>query len=310
MKKVLIPTRLETAAADTLTSAGYQVIQDADTPLADQAQAHPDAEVLIVRSEKVTAELIDSLPSLKLIVRAGAGYDSIDTAHARGKGVDVMNTPGANANAVAEEVVAMILANYRHIVTGDVTTRAGGWEKKNLMGTELSHKTVGIIGMGHIGRLVARRLKGFEPTILASSRSMTDEEAWEYGVRLCGLDEIFSQSDIITIHVKGGPATKNLVNAELIARMKPDAVLVNCARFGIVDEEALRDAMAGGHHIQYLTDVYAEDKPGDKPVAELAALMLPHLGASTHEANLTAARRSAEQTIAYFADGSKTYVVN
>ena len=152
MNKVLIPTKLSDVAANTLKTAGYEVIQDADTPLEKQVAAHPDAVALIVRSEKVTPEIMDALPSLKLVVRAGAGYDNIDIVYARKKNVDVMNTPGANSNAVAEEVMAMILAYYRHIVQADATTREGLWEKKKYMGSELTKKTVGIIGLGNIGR--------------------------------------------------------------------------------------------------------------------------------------------------------------
>lgn len=310
MRKVLIPTKLETLAADILQAAGYQVIQDAETPLADQAAQHPDAAVLIVRSEKVTPDIIDALPSLKLVVRAGAGYDTIDIAYARQKDIDVMNTPGANANAVAEEVVMMILAHYRHAVAGDVTTRAGQWEKKNLMGRELAGKTVGIVGLGNIGRLVAKRLAGFEPELLGYDPVLAPARARELGIEPCELVDLFRRCDIVTIHVPGGPDTKNMVSAELIASMKEGAVLVNCARYGIVDEEALRAEQAKGRSIFYLTDVYPEDKAGDKPVANVAALMLPHLGASTIEANLTAARRAAEQTIGYFDHGITSFVVN
>ena len=162
MNKVLIPTKLSDVAANTLKTAGYEVIQDADTPLEKQVAAHPDAVALIVRSEKVTPEIMDALPSLKLVVRAGAGYDNIDIVYARKKNVDVMNTPGANSNAVAEEVMAMILAYYRHIVQADATTREGLWEKKKYMGSELTKKTVGIIGLGNIGRNLVKRLQGFE----------------------------------------------------------------------------------------------------------------------------------------------------
>ena len=155
MNKVLIPTKLSDVAANTLKTAGYEVVQDADTPLEEQAAAHPDTVALIVRSEKVTPEIMDALPSLKLVIRAGAGYDNIDIVYARKKNVDVMNTPGANSNAVAEEVMAMILAYYRHIVQADATTREGLWEKKKYMGSELTKKTVGIIGGGPGGLTAA-----------------------------------------------------------------------------------------------------------------------------------------------------------
>lgn len=158
MKKVLIPTKLDSVAAKTLAAQGYEVFQNADAPLARLAAEHPDAETVIVRSEKVTPEIIDALPKLRLVIRAGAGFDNIDIVYARKRNIDVMNTPGANANGVAEEVVAMVLACFRHLVPADVSTRAGRWEKKNFMGRELTKKTVGIVGLGNVGRLLAKRL--------------------------------------------------------------------------------------------------------------------------------------------------------
>ena len=139
--KILIPTKLDTAAAATLRAAGYEVVQDDTTPIEALVADHPDAAGLIVRSEKVTPAIIDTLPGLKCVIRAGAGFDNIDYVYARTKGVDVMNTPGANSNAVAEEVIAMILAAYRYVVPADVTTRAGDWNKKKYMGRELTRKT-------------------------------------------------------------------------------------------------------------------------------------------------------------------------
>lgn len=310
MNKILIPTKLETLAKEILEQAGYTVVQDATTPLLEQIKQHADAVGLIVRSEKITAEIIDAMPQLKLIVRAGAGFDTIDIAYARATQVDVMNTPGANANAVAEEVVTMVLAHFRHIVRGDVTTRAGAWEKATLMGSELTGKTVGIVGLGNIGRLVARRMKGFDVKILGYDPVLAPGKARDLGIEPCTLEEIFTRADVITLHVPGGADTKNMVSVALLSSMREDAVLVNCARFGVVDEPAMRQLKEQGKRIAYLTDVYPEDKAGDKPVADIADLMLPHLGASTIEANLTAARRAAEQSIAYFEHGTTACVVN
>ena len=282
MNKVLIPTKLSDVAANTLKTAGYEVIQDADTPLDVQAASHPDTVALIVRSEKVTPEIMDSLPSLKLVIRAGAGYDNIDIVYARKKNVDVMNTPGANSNAVAEEVMAMILAYYRHLVQADTTTRAGLWEKKKYMGSELTKKTVGIIGLGNIGRNLVKRLQGFEPTLLGYDHFLARQRALNIGVTPTSIEDIFSQCDIITLHVPGGPSTHHMVNAELISRMKDGAVLINCSRYG-----------GGG----FLSGAVAD-------------LLLPHLGANTREANTKAAKRAAEQMVAYFSDGDTSCVVN
>lgn len=310
MNKVLIPTKLSDVAANTLKTAGYEVVQDADTPLEEQAAAHPDTVALIVRSEKVTPAIMDALPSLKLVIRAGAGYDNIDIVYARKKNVDVMNTPGANSNAVAEEVMAMILAYYRHIVQADATTREGLWEKKKYMGSELTKKTVGIIGLGNIGRNLVKRLQGFEPTLLGYDHFLARQRALNIGVTPTSIEDIFSQCDIITLHVPGGPSTHHMVNAELIDSMKDGAVLINCSRYGVVDEEALAAAKAAGKNIGYLTDVHPKDAPGEKPSAAVADLILPHLGANTREANTKAAKRAAEQMVAYFSDGDTSCVVN
>ena len=310
MNKILIPTKLDKAAAAALTAAGYEVVQDETTPLAEQVHAHTDAVGLIVRSEKVPAEIIDGLPVLKCIIRAGAGYDNIDYVYARTKGIDVMNTPGANANAVAEEVVAMILAAYRYVVPADVTTRAGEWNKKQYMGHELTRKTVGILGLGNIGRMLVKRLEGFECTVLGYDHFLSKQRALNIGATPAELDEIFSTADIISIHVPGGPATKNMVDARLLGLMKDGAMLVNCARYGVVDEDALRALRESGKKIIYCTDVHPKDVAAAQPSADVADVMLPHLGANTKEANKAAALRAAAEMQAYFAEGDTSCVVN
>jgi len=310
MKKVLIPTKLDTVAAKTLEANGnYKVIQDAKTPLEALASAHPDAYALIVRSEPVTAAVIDRLPGLKVIVRAGAGFDTIDTKHARKRGVDVMNTPGANANAVAEEVIALVLADMRFIVPADASTRAGQWEKKAFMGSELAGKTVGIVGLGNIGRLVARRLRGFDCRLLGYDPLVPGERAREAGIEPVDLDELFSESDIVTLHIPETEATRKLVGPRLLALMKTGARIVNCARAGIVDEEAIR-AVKAEKQLRFMNDVYPKDAEGPKSVADIADIMMPHLGASTHEANYMAARRAAEELIELDERGSTAYIVN
>ena len=158
MKKVLIPTRLDAIARETLEAHGnYTVYQEEGANLLKLAADHSDAYALIVRSEKVTPEVVDAFPRLKVVIRAGAGYNTIDIQYARERGIDVMNTPGANSNAVAEEVLALMLAHARHIVPADASCRAGKWEKSSFMGSEITGKTLGILGLGHIGQLLARR---------------------------------------------------------------------------------------------------------------------------------------------------------
>ncbi len=310
MKKVLIPTKLDVMAAQTLKANGrYTVVQDAQTPLEQLADAHPDAYALIVRSEPVTAALIDRLPALKVIVRAGAGYDTIDTKYARKRNVDVMNTPGANSNAVAEEVIALVLADMRMIIPADASTRAGGWEKKAFMGTELAGKTVGIVGLGNIGRLVARRLKGFDCRILGYDPLVPGERAREAGIDPVDLDELFSESDVVTLHIPETESTRKMLNARLLGLMKPGSWIVNCARAGIVDEEALR-AVKPAKKLRFLNDVYPKDAPGPKSVADIADIMMPHLGANTHEANRMAALRAAEELIDLDERGATACIVN
>ncbi len=309
MKYVLIPTKLDKIATNILETNGYRVIQDGNADLLTLALNHPQTEALIVRSEKITPEIMDSLPNLRLIVRAGAGYNSIDIKYARRKGIDVMNTPGANANAVAEEVFAMALAAYRHLIPADIDTRAGGWEKKKFMGRELTGKTLGIVGLGNIGQLVARHAAGFEMKILAYDPVISEAKAEEVNAKLVDLETIFANADIITLHIPENEETRKMINASLLSLVKIGCVLINCARAGIVDEDDLRRLKAE-KQLLFCTDVYETDSPGQKSVADIADVMLPHLGANTKEANFTAAKRSAEQLLDYFEKSVTNFVVN
>ncbi len=308
--KILIPTKLDKAAAATLNAAGYDVVQDDAAPIEELVAANPDAAGIIVRSEKVTPAIIDALPGLKCVIRAGAGYDNIDYVYARTKNIDVMNTPGANSNAVAEEVIAMILAAYRYVVPADQTTRAGEWNKKKYMGRELTGKTVGILGLGNIGRLLVKRLQGFECKVLGYDHFLSKQRALNIGATPTEMDEIFSTADIISLHVPGGPATRNLINAELIGKMKEGSMLINCSRYGVVDEDAIRAARAAGKNIIYCTDVHPKDAAAMQPSADVADLLLPHLGANTREANKNAAMQAARQMIDYFVSGDTACVIN
>jgi D-3-phosphoglycerate dehydrogenase len=309
MRHVLIPTKLAPIVKELLAAHQFTIVQDAATPLPELVKAHPETTALIVRSEKVDKAVLDALPKLKVVVRAGAGYDNIDIKHARRRGVDVMNTPGANANGVAEEVVTLILAAYRHVVRGDQTTRAGKWEKNKLMGRELAGKTVGIVGLGNIGQLLVKRLSGFENRILAFDPVVAASRAAELNVELCPLADLFEQADIVTLHVPETNETRGMVNKDLLSRMKDGAVLINCARSGVINEGDLR-ALKASKKLVFCTDVYPKDEEGPKSVTDIADLMLPHIGASTEEANYVAAKRAAEQLIAYVERGVVSCVVN
>ena len=309
MRKVLIPTKLDKFAAAILRENGYEVVLDSESPINELVAANSDAEVVIVRSEKITPEIIDALPNLKLIVRAGAGYNTIDINYARRKNVDVMNTPGANSNAVADEVVGLILAAARFIVPADISTRAGGWEKKKFMGSELTGKTVGILGLGHIGQLLVKRLSGFEVKVLAFDPMLSPALASKLGVEITTVEDIFAKSDIVSLHIPENDVTRGMINAKLFSLMKDGAMLVNCARSGIINEADLRTAKAD-KKIIFCNDVYPKDEAGEKSVADIADIMLPHLGANTKEANFNAAKMAADETIAYFEQGITNCVVN
>lgn len=310
MKKVLIPTALDSIAREMLEAhGGYSVIQPESCDAAALMAEHPDAHAVIVRSEKITAEMMDAVPGLKVILRAGAGYNTIDIKYARKKGVDVLNTPGANSNAVAEEVIAMMLADARHIVAADVSCRAGKWEKKKFMGRELSGKTVGIVGLGHIGQLVAKRLRGFEVKILGYDPFLSGERARSLGVELVDLPTLFAQADYVSLHLPENEETRGMVHADLLGRMKSGATLINCARAGILDEAAFRTIKAE-KKLRLLNDVYAKDAEGEKSVADIADLMLPHLGASTKEANKKAAELAAQELMDLDDKGITSAVVN
>jgi D-3-phosphoglycerate dehydrogenase len=310
MKKVLIPTKLDAVAKELLeANGGYTVVQDAQTELMALAAQHPDTYALIVRSEKVTPELINALPGLKVVIRAGAGYNTIDTKYARQRKIDVMNTPGANANAVAEEVVALMLADARHLIAADASTRRGEWEKTKFMGREVTGKTVGIVGLGAIGKLVAKRLNGFECKILAFDPVLSEEAAARIGAKLVSLKDLFAQSDYVSLHIPENEHTKGLINKDLLSSMKKGATLINCARSGVVNENDLR-ALKAEKALRFLNDVYPKDAEGPKSVIDIADIMVPHLGASTKEANFNAAQRSAEQLIDFDGKGVTSYIVN
>ncbi|HMP73580.1 MAG TPA: 3-phosphoglycerate dehydrogenase family protein [Kiritimatiellia bacterium] len=310
MKKVLIPTKLNRVVRDTLEANGnYTVVQDDATELKALIAGHPDTYAMIVRSEKVTPEVIDALPNLRVVIRAGSGYDNIASGYARKRGIDVMTTPGANANAVAEEVVALMLADARHLIPADASCRSGKWEKKNFMGRELAGKTVGIVGLGAIGQLVVRRLSGFDVKVVGYDPVLSEERARSIGVELMDLPALFEQADYVSLHIPENDHTRGMINADLLGRMKEGATLVNCARAGVIHEEDLR-RLKGEKKLRFLNDVYPKDAEGPKTVADIADIMVPHLGASTKEANFKAALHAAEELIEFDEKGITSFIVN
>lgn len=246
----------------------------------------PEIEVLIVRSAtKVTADIIEAGTKLKIIGRAGTGLDNIDVKAAEGKGIKVINTPGANSISVAELTIGLMIACSRHIARGTIDLKNGKWTKKELEGHELFGRTVGIIGFGNIGREVAKRLLAFNMNILAYDPFVKETDM---NVKMVDLDTLYKESDYVTIHVPLTPETKYLINKETISKMKDGVIIINAARGGIIDEAALYEALVNGKVYAAGLDVFEVEPPTDELRQKLLALpnvvATPHIGASTFEA--------------------------
>lgn len=253
---------------------------------------------LAVRSEtKVTAEILSAAGKLQVIGRAGVGVDNIDVPVATRRGIVVVNSPEGNTLAAAELAVALLLALARKIPQADASLRAGKWERKKFVGTEVYGKTVGVIGLGKIGRSVAQRMRSFETQVIAYDPFATEESARRLGVELVSLEALYGRSDFITIHVPLNSETRGMIGAEQLARMKEGVRIVNCARGGIVDEGALAEAIRSGQVGGAAFDVFAKEPPEpDNPLIGLAEnVVTPHLGASTEEAQMNVAIDIAEQ---------------
>jgi D-3-phosphoglycerate dehydrogenase / 2-oxoglutarate reductase len=254
--------------------------------ISDVLTAVRDADALVVRSATdVNAKLIDAAQKLRVIGRAGVGVDNVDTDAATRKGIVVMNTPGANAIAVAEHTLGLMLSLARFIPRADQTTRAGKWEKKSLQGTELRGKTLGIVGLGRVGVEVARLAKAFGMKVLAYDPFVSQQLARDLEIELIGLDPLYAASDYISLHVGLTPQTAGMINATSIARMKKGVRLVNCARGELIDDAALVAALNSGYVAGAALDVFAQEPP--KESALLAApnvIATPHIAGSTNEA--------------------------
>ncbi len=264
-----------------------------------------DYDAMVVRSRtKVTADLIARAKRLRVIGRAGTGVDNIDIAAASSRGILVMNTPGANAMAAAEHTMALMLALARHVPQATQSLREGRWDKKKFMGTELYHQSLGIVGLGKIGSIVADRALGMKMNVLAYDPHIMPEAAAILGAEWVSLDELFARSDFITLHVPRTAETENIVNGESIRLMKRGVRIINCARGGLVDEAALYDALMDGHVAGAALDVFAKEPPTDNPLLKLDnVIFTPHLGASSVQAQANVARAIATQILDYLLHG-------
>ena len=276
------------------------------------AGALRDADALIVRSAvDVNAEVLRGADKLRVIGRAGVGVDNIDLEAATKAGIAVMNTPGANAVAVAEHTLALMLALARHISRADSTTRAGKWEKKSLQGTELRGKTLGIIGLGRVGMEVARRARAFEMKLIAHDPFVAAPVARELGIELAELDAVYAAADYLTLHLGLTPQTAGMINAASLRKMKPGVRIVNCARGELVDEAALAAALKSRHVAGIALDVFTEEPPKNSELLALENVMAtPHIAGSTSEAQDAVGVQIAGQVREYLKRGVIQNAVN
>jgi D-3-phosphoglycerate dehydrogenase len=290
-----------------------EVVARPGLPPAELKQAIKGFHGLIIRSgTKVTADLIAAADELRVIGRAGIGVDNVDVDAATKKGIVVMNTPGGSNVTTAEHAIAMLLALARSIPQAAAGVRAGRWERSKWMGAELCNKVLGVVGLGNIGSIVAERGIGLRMKVIAFDPFITPEAAARLRVELVTLPELFARADFITLHTPLTPETRGMINRDNIARMKRGVRIVNCARGGIVDEEALAAAIREGHVAGAALDVLSQEPPPpDHPLVQLEQVICtPHLGASTGEAQVNVAIAIAQQVAEFLCRGTVQNAVN
>ena len=311
--KVLIADKMDPRAGAIFRERGI----DAD----DKPGLTPDELAAIIggydglavrSSTKVNAAAMDAgLPRLKVVGRAGIGIDTIDVPAASARGIVVMNTPFGNSITTAEHAIAMLFALAREIPQADQSTQSGKWEKNRFMGVELAGKTLGLIGCGNIGSIVADRAHGLKMKIVAYDPFLSPERAVELGVEKAELDELLARADFITLHTPLTDQTRGILSSEALAKTKPGVRIVNCARGGLIDEAALKDALDSGHVAGAALDVFAIEPATASPLFGTRGLICtPHLGASTTEAQVNVAIQIAEQMSDYLLLGGITNAVN
>lgn len=295
--KILISDPIEQSCVDILKREGFDVDEKPGISRDEIKKIIPAYDALIVRSgTKVTADIIAEAKGLKVIGRAGAGVDNIDVEAASRRGIIVMNTPGGNTVSTAEHTVSMMLSLARNIPQAHMSLVDGKWDRKKFMGTELFGKTLGIVGLGKIGREVATRCRAFGMIVIGFDPLLASDIALKLGVELVPLDEIYRRSDFITVHTPLNDDTRGMLNEKTLAKCKKGVRLVNCARGGIIDETALLNALNSGQVAGAALDVFVEEPPKSNPLLQHPrAIATPHLGASTEEAQEKVAIQIAQQ---------------
>lgn len=282
---VLIADKL---AESTVAALGDQVeVRWVDGPDREKLLAAvPEADALLVRSATtVDAEVLAAAPKLKIVARAGVGLDNVDVDAATERGVLVVNAPTSNIHSAAEHALALLLSAAREIPAADASLRERAWKRSSFSGTEIFGKTVGVVGLGRIGQLVAQRLSAFGTHLIAYDPYVSPARAAQLGIELLTLDELLARADFISVHLPKTPETAGLIGKDALAKTKPGVIIVNAARGGLVDEAALADAVRSGHVRAAGLDVFSKEPCTDSPLFELPQVVVtPHLGASTEEA--------------------------
>jgi D-3-phosphoglycerate dehydrogenase len=299
MFRVLVTDSLSPQGLDLLRSnPQIEVVYSPGMKPDELKKALHDADGIVIRSgTKLTADILDGQTRLKVIARAGVGVDNVDLPTATRQGIIVSNTPDGNTISTAEHTIAMMMALCRNIGPASQSMREGKWDRKSYGGNQLAGKTIGIVGLGRIGLAVARRCRGLEMTVLGYDPFLSEERAAEQGVQLFrNVDDMLVQCDVITVHTPLTEETKGLINAKRLAEMKKGVRLVNCARGGIIDEEALADAIESGHVAGAAVDVFSKEPPpeGFRLTKLPQVLSTPHLAASTDEAQEQVALEAAD----------------
>lgn len=305
--------------SDSLSEEGVSKLQehfevDVSTGLSEDELVEKivDFDALVIRSgTQVTRKVIEAADNLKIIGRAGVGVDNIDIDAATEKGIIVVNAPEGNMLSAAEHTIAMMMSMSRNIPQANASLKAKKWERKNFMGVEVNGKTLGVIGLGRIGAEVAKRAQGLEMDILAYDPFITEERAKSMGVELTTVDDIAKRADFITVHTPLTKETRNILDAAQFDMMKSSARVINCARGGIINEEALADALKVGKIAGAAIDVFTSEPPFDCPFIDLDnVIVTPHLGASTEEAQVNVAVSVAEEVISVLQGGSARNTIN
>jgi len=312
MVKVLISDKMSPRAAEIFRERGVEVDEKPGMTVEELKACIDEYDGLAVRSAtKATAEIIAAATNLKVIGRAGIGVDNVDIPSATAAGICVMNTPFGNAITTAEHAIAMMFSLSRHIPAANASTQAGKWEKSKFMGVELYGKTLGVIGCGNIGSIVADRAVGLKMKVVAFDPFLSPERALELGVEKLELDDLFARADYISLHTPITDSTRNIINADNIAKMKPGIRLINCARGGLVVEEDLKAALESGQVAGAALDVYAVEPAKENILFGMENVVTtPHLGASTDEAQVNVAIQVAEQMSDYLLVGSVINALN